>query len=477
MATVHLGTLSGSGTFARTVAIKRLHPQLSKDPEFVSMFLDEARLASRIRHPNIVSTLDVVVEGAELFLVMEYVHGESVSGIQRTLRAKGEVIDPAFATAIMVGVLLGLHAAHDATSELGDALHIVHRDISPQNVLVGADGVARVVDFGVAKAIGRLQTTREGQVKGKAAYMAPEQLTGDDVDRRADVYAASVVLWEMLVGKRLFMADTPARSMLLVLEKPIEAPSALRPELPAALDAIVLKGLARDPQQRFASAREMALALQKAIVPAASTDVSDWVATIAGEALRHRAELIARIERAAIEGVEVAASAPPRREPAADDDHQTITHISGVSSGIGTRARRSVRVGAAGLLVVAAVVACGAIALRLRGSRTAPAYAFASTSASASASTSASTSASSSSSAAELPAAPPPERSAIAAPSITPTAPSAASRPVAGARPARTVTTRAVPAAPAAPKSPKAGCSPAYTVDANGIHIPKPECL
>src|SRR5271154_2384991 len=191
MATVHFGRLSGPAGFSRTVAIKRLHPNLAKDPEFVAMFLDEARLAARIRHPNVIPTLDVVATEGEIFLVMDYVQGESLSRLIRAAVARGERIPPDMVAALMVGVLHGLHAAHEAKSDHGEPLGIVHRDVSPHNILVGTDGAARVLDFGVAKAIGRSQNTREGQIKGKLAYMAPEQVRGS-VSRRTDVYAASV---------------------------------------------------------------------------------------------------------------------------------------------------------------------------------------------------------------------------------------------------------------------------------------------
>src|SRR5450432_1251573 len=192
MASVHFGRLLGPVGFSRTVAIKRLHPQFAKDPEFVSMFLDEARLAARIRHPNVVPTLDVVATQGELFLVMDYVQGESLSRLIRGMRERGQRIPLRMVAGIMCGALHGLHAAHEAKNERGEPLHIVHRDISPQNVLVGTDGVARVLDFGVAKAAGRVQTTREGQLKGKLAYMAPEQISGN-VTRQTDVYAAAIV--------------------------------------------------------------------------------------------------------------------------------------------------------------------------------------------------------------------------------------------------------------------------------------------
>ena len=201
MATVHIGRLLGPVAFARTVAIKRMHPHFAADPAFVAMFLDEARLAARIRHPNVVPTLDVVAMENELFLVMEYVLGESLARLMQAAATRGERIPPSMVATIMAGVLHGLHAAHEATSDRGEPLGIVHRDVSPQNILVGTDGVARVLDFGVAKAAGRIQTTREGQLKGKLAYMAPERDPRQGVAPAADVYAASVVLWEALTGE------------------------------------------------------------------------------------------------------------------------------------------------------------------------------------------------------------------------------------------------------------------------------------
>src|SRR5678816_238661 len=165
MATVHGGRLLGPSGFSRTVAIKRLHPQYAKDPEFVAMFLDEARMAARIRHPNVVPTLDVVARDGELFIVMEFVHGEALSALLRASAARRQAIPSDVVATLACGVLHGLHAAHEATGDRGEPLGVVHRDVSPHNVLVGADGVARVVDFGVAKAAGRAATTRDGQLK------------------------------------------------------------------------------------------------------------------------------------------------------------------------------------------------------------------------------------------------------------------------------------------------------------------------
>jgi serine/threonine-protein kinase len=299
MASVHIGRLIGPLGFSRAVAIKILHPHFAKDPEFVRMFLDEARLAARIRHPNVVATLDVAVQDKELFLVMEYVQGETLAHLTRLAEDKGQTLPPRVACAIVVDLLDGLHAAHDAKDERGTPLTIVHRDVSPQNVMVGRDGTARVLDFGVAKAASRVQTTREGQVKGKFAYMAPEQVMRHHVDRRVDIFAASIVLWEALTGKRLFAADDPAAVVARIMGDVILPPSVVRRGLPEAVDAVVLKGLARSREERFATAGEMARALESALEPARRTAVAEWVQATADDLMAARAERVASIEREA----------------------------------------------------------------------------------------------------------------------------------------------------------------------------------
>jgi eukaryotic-like serine/threonine-protein kinase len=298
MATVHLGRLIGPVGFSRTVAIKRMHAQFTENPDFVSMFIDEARLAARVRHPNVVPTVDVVATEGELFLVMEYVHGESLAKLLVRAGALDQRMPVPVVAAVLSGVLRGLHAAHEATNERGEPLGIVHRDVSPQNVIVGVDGVPRVLDFGVAKAAGRLHTTRDGSLKGKLAYMAPEQVRGESLTRRCDIYAASVVLWESLTGRRLFGGDNEAAVLQNVLAGQVEPPSAFAPEVPEALDAVVLRGLARDPAERFPTAREMAIEIEAAASVAIAPVVSAWVEQTAAEALAKQATWIAQIESA-----------------------------------------------------------------------------------------------------------------------------------------------------------------------------------
>lgn len=294
MASVHLGRLLGAVGFSRTVAIKRLHPHLARDGEFANMFLDEARLAARIRHPNVVAVLDVVHDAGELLLVMDYVQGESLSRLSRAMRPGG--IPPRLAVTVMTGVLHGLHAAHEATTEQGEPLHIVHRDVSPQNVMVGVDGVARIFDFGVAKAAHRAQTTQDGSIKGKISYMAPEQLLSEAVDRRADVYSAAVVLWEALTGERLFDGENQGRMIRKILDEPVPLPSSVTPGLPRALDEAVMRGLERDLTKRWQTARDFAAALELCSPASSATQLGEWVESIGGSALGDRAQRVKDIE-------------------------------------------------------------------------------------------------------------------------------------------------------------------------------------
>ena len=360
MATVHFGRLSGPVGFSRTVAIKRLHPQYAKDPEFVTMFLDEARLCGRIRHPNVVPTLDVVATEGEIFIVMEYVAGEALSKLMRTAQKQQVPIPARVAATIMSSVLHGLHSAHQTKDEHGRALGIVHRDVSPQNILVGSDGTTRVLDFGVAKAAGRIQTTRDGQVKGKIAYMPPEQLSGGVVSRQSDIYAASVVLWEALTGHRLFDGETEAIVLVRAIEGKVDPPSMFNSQLDHATDAVVMRGLARDPAQRFTTARDMALAIEQTIGLASPYEVGEWVESFAADEIARRARSIAEIESASIN-----ASAPRiglAPQPA-EPPHSQVSSISVSRPAISTRAPPKSHRGARVFLLMAALLAMAGITL------------------------------------------------------------------------------------------------------------------
>jgi serine/threonine-protein kinase len=378
MASVHFGRLLGAAGFSRTVAIKRLHPHLAEDPEFVSAMIDEARMVARIHHPNVVPTLDVVSDGGELLLVMEYVRGESLSRLLKTESARVSGVPLPISSAMVVGALHGLHAAHEATDDRGAPLGIVHRDVSPQNILVGVDGTARVIDFGVAKAAGRLQTTRAGVFKGKMAYVAPEQLAAGEVTRAADVYAMGVVLWETLAGKRLFQADSDAELVVKVLAGAKEPPSVYAPHLSPEFDALVMKALELDPADRFGSAQEMADTLRRVVPPAFPTDLGRWVEQAAREALTDRGAALAEIESSS-----VVASVRPRprssghaRRPHRDgamhkrvrdatDEVPTVASQPTHAPGTDERRLRGARLASA--VGAALVLAAGVAALAWRG--------------------------------------------------------------------------------------------------------------
>jgi len=480
MATVHIGRLLGPVGFNRTVAFKRLHDQYVRDVEFVSMFLDEARLAARIHHPNVVSTLDVVTSGRELFLVMEYVPGESLSRLVRAAAAQAQPIPVSISLAVMAGVLMGLHAAHDAKNERGVPLNIVHRDVSPQNILVGADGIPRVLDFGIAMAGERIHTTRAGEVKGKSAYLAPEQLMAMPVDRRTDVFAAGIVLWETLTGQRLFLGESVAKTYLNILDRPAPAPSSVVPGISPELDEIVLRALNIDPPQRFATAQDMALALEHAGNLATSRQVGAWVERMAGEALAERASVVARVELqsspadAAREidsfrkacGSDLAESSAVRHDitfsgtPSASRSGTPSPSRSGTRSTKRPQPKRLNKMVFGGILISVVVGGIAFFAL----SRRHPA-AFDSPTASATSAQAPSRAATSAS-----------------APAVSAPAPSASSAPVPNASPlpsvARTTTKSRPPPATTRSKPPKSSnCTPPYVVDSRGIHIPKPECL
>jgi serine/threonine-protein kinase len=296
MATLHYGRLLGTAGFSRTVAIKRLHSHLSEDPDFVAMFLDEARLAARIHHPNVIQTLDVESSEGEIFVVLDYVHGDSLSRLLREARRIGEPATQELVCAILFGALEGLHAAHEARDPRGEPLELVHRDVSPHNILIGTDGIARVLDFGVAKARGRAQTTRVGQLKGKLSYMAPEQLRGGKVTRRSDVFSAAVVLWEALTGARLFQGDDEGDVVNRLLAEEIPSPRQYAPVVTRELEAIVMRGLERNPADRFPTARHMALAIEGLAMMATPIEVGAWVERVAGVTLAQRAGRVAAIE-------------------------------------------------------------------------------------------------------------------------------------------------------------------------------------
>jgi serine/threonine-protein kinase len=263
MATVYLAQKIGPGGVCQPAAIKVIHPHLARDNDFVDMFLDEARIVSCINHPNVSRVLDFGHAEGTYYLAMEYVMGETwgdtLSALKATPDARG--ILPALLSQVLAQASEGLHAAHEACDEDVRPLLIVHRDVSPQNIIVGYDGSVRVLDFGIASAAEKLHTTRNGTIKGRFAYMAPEQMRGHLVDRRADIWSLGVMLWEGLARERLFKRDTEAETVLAVTADPLPSLEGREPPVPARLNKVVLQALSREREARFATARAFGIEL------------------------------------------------------------------------------------------------------------------------------------------------------------------------------------------------------------------------
>ncbi|MCC7541239.1 MAG: serine/threonine protein kinase [Deltaproteobacteria bacterium] len=304
MATLYLGRRRGAAGFARPVAIKVVHPHLATDPQFVRMFVDEGLLSARINHPNVVHVEELGESEGAYFLVMEYVPGASLSQLLRALGERERRMTPAVATWIAMQVADGLHAAHETRGDDGQSLGVVHRDVSPQNVLIAESGHVKLIDFGIAKASLRGTKTSTGSLRGKIRYMAPEQAHGRSIDRRADVYALGIVLWEMLTTRRLFHADNDLLLLDKVRSPHIPAPSTFADDVPPALDRAVLYALALDPVNRPESALELRRVLADALPDAARTDAAQVAqllgATVGAEIAREAERLPADVQEALV---------------------------------------------------------------------------------------------------------------------------------------------------------------------------------
>jgi eukaryotic-like serine/threonine-protein kinase len=262
MAEVYLalsGELSG---FRTLVVVKRILPHLAANHEFIRMFLDEARIAALLDHPNVVRIIEVGHDGAEFFLVMELVQGKPLSAVVRKAAKEKSPLTPALAAYVVAQAANGLGYAHNLVDSEGRPLGVVHRDVSPQNILVSFEGAVKVIDFGIVRALGRVSQTNPGGLKGKIEYMSPEQASSEEVDQRADVFALGVVLWEALTGKHLFRRETELATMRAIVDEPIPPPSDVMPVSPQ-LDAIVMRALKKKRADRFQTAQEMALALER----------------------------------------------------------------------------------------------------------------------------------------------------------------------------------------------------------------------
>lgn len=257
MAEVFLARLMGPSGFERVVVLKRIFPHLARETELVNMFLDEGRIAARINHPNVVQVTDLGRDGEELFLAMEFIEGESLGGLMRRHWALRRPIGCELAAHIIAEACAGLHAAHELKADDGSAAHVVHRDVSPQNIMVSYAGHVKVVDFGIAKAADRITKTQTGELKGKVEYMSPEQARSERLDRRSDIFSLGILLFELVLGKRLFRRAGELASLRAVSEDPIPLLRSVDPTVPAALERIAARALARTRDERYATADEM----------------------------------------------------------------------------------------------------------------------------------------------------------------------------------------------------------------------------
>jgi eukaryotic-like serine/threonine-protein kinase len=295
MAAVWAARMKGTRGFQKLVAVKTMLPELSQDPQFEEMFLAEASLASSIRHPHVCEILDLGEQDGLLYIVMEWIDGEALSSLARAARHRG-AIPTLVALRLCLGAALGLHAAHELKDESGDLVGLVHRDVSPQNILVTYDGVVKIVDFGVAKATAESDQghTKDGQVKGKIPFMSPEQALGKAVDRRTDIFALGIVLYQILANKHPFRGDNDMITMRRICEK-TPAPSLAEnmPGCPPVVHQLVMKALEKAPEDRYQTMAEMARALDLAIAELKTSslpdeDVGAFVKSVLGERAEKR---------------------------------------------------------------------------------------------------------------------------------------------------------------------------------------------
>ena len=317
MGAVFVGRARGAGGFERLVAIKVLHRNLAYEQEFVAMFLDEARLAAQIHHPNVVATLDVASDREHHYIVMEYVAGIHLGALAKLARRTLEPIPVPITARITLDVLAGLGASHSLKSADGTFLKLIHRDVSPVNILVGADGNTRLTDFGIAKAEARLSSTRKGEFKGKLAYAAPEHLSArDETDQRSDLFSMGVVLWEALANRRLFQGGDSASIVQQLMLEPIPLLSSVRLDL-APFDSVLERALMRNPSQRFASAAEMSAAVERAAAEYEYEGVASY-RTVSGFVEKRAAKKLTT-ERAAIHKGRSSFTDLKAQPPATDD--------------------------------------------------------------------------------------------------------------------------------------------------------------
>ncbi|HTL31684.1 MAG TPA: protein kinase [Kofleriaceae bacterium] len=290
MADVLLGRTDGIEGFERHVVLKRIRAEHAKDQRFISMFLDEARTAANLHHQNIVQVYDIGESSGEFFFAMEYIHGEDLRKLLSAVSKSKTHMPLGYVVAIVSAAASGLHYAHDRKGPDKKPMNIVHRDVSPSNILIGYDGAVKVVDFGIAKAATRAVETRSGSLKGKVSYMSPEQCKGEDIDRRSDVYALGVLLYELSTTTRLFKGDNDYLLMDAIVNGKVPLPRVRRPDLPNELSSIIMRALSVDPNRRYQTAEELRIGLDQFAIKANLTCSTSALATYMNKMFGERPE-------------------------------------------------------------------------------------------------------------------------------------------------------------------------------------------
>ncbi|WP_282416841.1 serine/threonine-protein kinase [Polyangium sp. 15x6] len=305
MAEIFLALHRSVAGFEKLIVIKRILPSMNNDQAFIEMLLHEARVAATMSHPNIVQTFDVGQVDGTYFIAMEHIHGEDIRSIVRAMRKKGLTEFPLeHAVAIGLGTCAGLAYAHEKRDLEGNLLHIVHRDISPQNIVCTFSGDVKIVDFGVAKSSSQVgEDTKDGQLKGKVPYMSPEQASGGDVDWRSDIFAVGVLIFELTTGKRLFKGSSEFETLKLICEKEYPRPSQVKPGYPPALERIVMKSLEKKREDRYQSAREMQSDLEAFVreerIPVSQISLTQWMQSLFQDKLEQQKEALQDVKQLA----------------------------------------------------------------------------------------------------------------------------------------------------------------------------------
>ena len=317
MASVLLARQRGPAGFEKVVVLKVIHAHMAQDPIAINMLLDEARVAAQIEHQNVVHTYELGEAQGTYYIAMEYLAGESFAQVLKRASRSAPTLDPYLASRIVADAAEGLHAAHELKDLAGNPIEVVHRDVSPGNIVVLYKGGVKVVDFGIAKAHGRVTSTQDGELKGKYGYMAPEQIRNEPMDRRSDVFSLGVVLWEALALRRLFQADSVGATLMQILSTSRTPPSEHRPAVPAALDAVALKALSPDPRDRYQTAAAMKQAIEDVIWQTryGAVEIERHMTTLFADRMEQRRTLLAQVSREALSATDLATLGAAFQEP------------------------------------------------------------------------------------------------------------------------------------------------------------------